>query len=47
MTGELMAKYGLSAKQLEEVYRRLVESGRLTQAEVGCQERLARRCAGV
>jgi hypothetical protein len=32
--GQLMAKHGLSAKQLEEVYRRLVESGRLTQSEL-------------
>src|SRR5271157_4448448 len=31
---ELMAKYGLSPKQLQEVYRRLVETGKLTQAEV-------------
>ncbi len=32
--GQLMSKYGLSAKQLEQVYRRLVESGRLTQTEL-------------
>ena len=27
--GQLMTNYGVSAKQLEQVYRRLVESGRL------------------
>jgi hypothetical protein len=37
---ELMAKYGLSPKQLGEVYRRLVESGRLTQAEVDARKSL-------
>ncbi|MGO9118096.1 MAG: hypothetical protein ACLQPD_10845 [Desulfomonilaceae bacterium] len=38
--GQLMAKYGLSAKQLEEVYRRLVESGRLIQAELDARRGL-------
>jgi hypothetical protein len=37
---ELMAKYGLSRKQLEEVYRGLVESGGLTQAEVDARKGL-------
>jgi len=37
---ELMAKYGLSPKQLDEVYRRLVQSGRLTQAEVDARRDL-------
>ncbi len=31
---ELTTKYGLSAKQLDQVYRKLVETGRLTQIEV-------------
>ncbi|MFH0821760.1 MAG: ankyrin repeat domain-containing protein [Pseudomonadota bacterium] len=31
---ELMEKYGLSPKELERVYRKLVEAGVLTQAEV-------------
>jgi hypothetical protein len=36
----LMAKYSLSPKQLEGLYRRLVESGRLTQAEVDARKGL-------
>jgi len=37
---ELMRKYCLSSKQLQEVYRRLVETGRLTQEEVDTRKGL-------
>jgi hypothetical protein len=36
----LMTKYGLTAKQLEEVYQRLMETGKLTQAEVDVRKGL-------
>ncbi len=37
---ELIQKYGISAKQLETVYAKLVESGRMTQAEVDARKDL-------